>query len=176
MKTSFVTLLSSVLLLVGSATTAAPPQYPKAPGLTYLYQVNITGGEAAVVGNGPRGVQIVVPILFGSFEGPRLKDEFSVRRLGWEQMLTQDTTGKVLPMGGEWALLDGNNANGSLTNDVRQTFQTDDGAVIQIWETGQTQPDGSAYLSWAWRRKAKSTTGSTRSSPSGTFDGSRTAP
>lgn len=65
-------------------------------------------------------------------------------------MLTQDTTGKVLPMGGEWALLDGNNANGSLTNDVRQTFQTDDGAVIQIWETGQTQPDGSAFLRLAF--------------------------
>ncbi|KAK0741386.1 hypothetical protein B0T18DRAFT_432499 [Schizothecium vesticola] len=131
MKTSFATLLSSVFLLVGSAAAAAPPQYPKAPGLTYLYQVNITGGEAAVVGKGPRGVRIVVPILFGSFEGPRLK-------------------GKVLPIGGEWALLDGNNANGSLTNDVRQTFQTDDGAVIQIWETGQTQPDGSAYLRLAF--------------------------
>lgn len=65
-------------------------------------------------------------------------------------MLTQDTKGKVLPMGGEWALLDGNNANGSLTNDVRQTFQTDDGAVIQIWETGQTQPDGSAFLRLAF--------------------------
>lgn len=66
------------------------------------------------------------------------------------EMLTHDTTGKVLPMGGEWALLDGNNGNGSLTNDVRQTFQTDDGAVIQIWETGQTQPDGSAFLRLAF--------------------------
>jgi hypothetical protein len=79
MKTSFTTLLSSVLLLVGSATAAAPPKYPQAPGLTYLYQVNITGGEAAVVGKGPRGVRIVVPILFGSFEGPRLKGELSER-------------------------------------------------------------------------------------------------
>lgn len=41
-------------------------------------------------------------------------------------------------------------SDGSLTNDVRQTFQTDDGAVIQIWETGQTQPDGSAFLRLAF--------------------------
>lgn len=79
MKTSFTSLLSSVLLLAGAAAAAAPPKFPKAPGLTYLYQVNITGGEAAVVGKGPRGVRIVVPILFGSFEGPRLKGEISVR-------------------------------------------------------------------------------------------------
>lgn len=79
MKTSFPSLLSSVLLLAGAAAAAAPPKFPKAPGLTYLYQVNITGGEAAVVGKGPRGVRIVVPILFGSFEGPRLKGEISVR-------------------------------------------------------------------------------------------------
>lgn len=58
--------------------------------------------------------------------------------------------GKVLPIGGEWALVDANKINGSLTNDVRQTFQTDDGAVIQIFETGQTQPDGTAYLRLAF--------------------------
>ncbi|KAK1834892.1 hypothetical protein QBC39DRAFT_342182 [Podospora conica] len=59
-------------------------------------------------------------------------------------------TGKVLPIGGEWALLDANNPNASLTNDVRQTLQTDDGAIIQVWETGQTQPDGSAFLRLAF--------------------------
>jgi len=45
-------------------------------------------------------------------------------------------------MGGDWALVD---ANGTVTADVRQTFQTDDGAVIQVFETGTTQPDGSLH-------------------------------
>ena len=91
MKTYFATALSCVLLLVGSAIGVAPPKYPKAPGLTYLYQVNITGGDAAIVGKGPRGVRIVVPILFGSFEGPRLKGELTPRPcLRREKMLTQD--------------------------------------------------------------------------------------
>ena len=92
MKTYFATALSCALLLAGSAIGAAPPKYPKAPGLTYLYQVNITGGDAAVVGKGPRGVRIVVPILFGSFEGPRLKGELApCPCFPREDMLTQDT-------------------------------------------------------------------------------------
>lgn len=51
-----------------------------------------------------------------------------------------------MPMGGDWALTDARNVNGSLTIDVRQTFKTDDGAFIQVFETGQLQPDGSAFV------------------------------
>ena len=51
-----------------------------------------------------------------------------------------------MPMGGDWALTDARNVNGSLTVDVRQTFKTDDGAFIQVFETGQLQPDGSAFV------------------------------
>jgi len=29
---------------------------------------------------------------------------------------------------------------------VRQTFQTDDGAIIQVFETGATQADGTAHV------------------------------
>ena len=75
MKTSFLAALGSLALLTGSAIGADVAKRPKAPGLTYLYSVNITGGEAALVGQGPRGFRIVVPILYGSFEGPRLKGE-----------------------------------------------------------------------------------------------------
>lgn len=54
--------------------------------------------------------------------------------------------GTVLPIGGDWALIDANHPNGTLTADVRQTFKTDDGAIIQVFETGSTQSDGSAYV------------------------------
>ncbi|KAH6623884.1 hypothetical protein F5144DRAFT_374379 [Chaetomium tenue] len=129
MKSTFLTLLYCLLALlgVGSATGDRKPHAPKAPGLTYLYTVNITAGEIYPVGPGPRGIRLVVPIASGNFAGPKLK-------------------GTVMPMGGDWALTDSRNANGSLTVDVRQTFKTDDGAFIQVFETGQLQPDGRAFV------------------------------
>ncbi|KAK0708646.1 hypothetical protein B0H67DRAFT_495573 [Lasiosphaeris hirsuta] len=126
------TIASAILTLVGlaTATTAtSPPIYPKTPSLTYLYTVNITGGDPVVVGPGPRGLRIIAPILHGTFSGPRFG------------------TGKVLPIGADWELIDANNEpNGTLTVDVRQTFQLDDGAVIQVFESGSTQTDGTAHV------------------------------
>lgn len=58
--------------------------------------------------------------------------------------------GTVVPVGGDWALTDANNVNGSLTVNVRQTFKTDDGAYIQVFETGQSQPDGKAFVRLAF--------------------------
>jgi hypothetical protein len=71
------TLLAScyVLMLaaVGLATDAGNKKPPKAPGLTYLYTVNITGGDFYPVGTGPHGTRLVVPIVKGNFAGPKLK-------------------------------------------------------------------------------------------------------
>ncbi|KAK1750168.1 hypothetical protein QBC47DRAFT_407399 [Echria macrotheca] len=126
MKFTLFSALTSILAVAGLAQ-AGGPKPPKPPSLTYLYTVNITGADAIPVGQGPRGFRIVFPILSGSFAGPRLK-------------------GTVLPVGADWALIDANNPNGTFTVDVRQTFKTDDGAVIQVFETGSTQPDGSAHV------------------------------
>lgn len=141
---SYCTLL---LLCLGAAAGAdKPTKSPKAPGLTYLYTVNITGGEFYNVGAGPRGTRLVVPILKGNFAGPKLKGA-SPKQNGVAVPLRFDiSSGVVMPMGGDWALTDGHNVNGSLTVDVRQTFKTDDGAFIQVFETGQLQPDGSAFV------------------------------
>lgn len=49
-------------------------------------------------------------------------------------------------MGGDWALTDANNATAGLTADVRQTFKTNDGAYIQVFETGSLQPDGTVWV------------------------------
>ncbi|KAK4451080.1 hypothetical protein QBC34DRAFT_402098 [Podospora aff. communis PSN243] len=129
MKFSFFPVFTSLLTVASAVAAAGPsrPKPPKAPGLEYLYTVNITGGDAAIIGQGPRGFRIVVPILRGNFAGPKLK-------------------GTVLPIGGDWALIDANNINGTLVPDVRQTFKTDDGHYIQVFETGATQPDGSAWV------------------------------
>ncbi|KAK0716094.1 hypothetical protein B0H67DRAFT_256927 [Lasiosphaeris hirsuta] len=127
-KMKTVTILTTLLSLLSLTAATTTSKHPKAPGLTYLYTVNITGGEAAPVGLGPRGYRLVVPIVGGNFSGPKLK-------------------GTVVPIGGDWALID---ANGTVTADVRQTFKTDDGAYIQVTETGSTQPDGTAFVRLAY--------------------------
>ncbi|KAK3350589.1 hypothetical protein B0H65DRAFT_91968 [Neurospora tetraspora] len=72
------TLLSASLLLLpqgvsGAEALAPKDNYPKPPSLQYLYTVNITGGETYNIGNGPNGLRLVVPILNGTFSGPKLK-------------------------------------------------------------------------------------------------------
>ncbi|SPQ24998.1 f2427f4d-c243-4748-9e87-088afa891fec [Thermothielavioides terrestris] len=131
MKSAFLGSLYCVLMLVGLGLSTDNRMPPKAPGLSHLYTVNITGGDAVPVGPGPRGTRLVVPILGGNFAGPKLK-------------------GTVLPIGADWALTDANGVNGSLTANVRQTFKTDDGAFIQVFETGEVQPDGSAFVRLAY--------------------------
>jgi hypothetical protein len=58
-----------ILLL---ATLSLAGKAPKAPGLTFLYSVNITGGPTTTLGPGPRGIRFAVPILGGTFSGPKL--------------------------------------------------------------------------------------------------------
>jgi len=70
MKLTTVSAVIALLTLAGLTAASGTPE-PKAPGLTYLYTVNITGGNAATVGPGPRGTRIVVPILNGTFSGPK---------------------------------------------------------------------------------------------------------
>ena len=71
----FLTLTS----LAGLATAAATSQddlsavaIPNAPGLTYLYSMNCTLGEVVNVGATPNGNRIVIPIVGGTFSGPRM--------------------------------------------------------------------------------------------------------
>ncbi|KAK4182667.1 hypothetical protein QBC35DRAFT_546357 [Podospora australis] len=122
--------LLSLFLLLGSVTADGGDRndnkikYPNAPELTFLYTVNITGGASYFIGEVPRGKRNVVAIVGGAFAGPKLK-------------------GTVAPVGGDWSLRDN---NGTITADVRQTFKTDDGAYIQVFETGTTQSDGTAYV------------------------------
>jgi hypothetical protein len=81
MKLTLISSLYCVLMLasVGLAGGHRDKRPPRAPGLAYLYTVNITGGEFYPVGNGPRGIRIVVPIVSGNFEGPKLKGESEYR-------------------------------------------------------------------------------------------------
>jgi len=66
------------LLLAGVVHAAGyngppAPKYPEPPSMTFLYRVNITGGDVAIVGGSRVGFRMVVPIAEGSFTGPKLK-------------------------------------------------------------------------------------------------------
>ena len=75
-----------------------------------LVTVHIVADKAQSLGATPHGKRITFPISGGSFEGDRLR-------------------GKVLPGGGDWALL---RDDGVLELDLRVTLETDDGALIHM--------------------------------------------
>jgi hypothetical protein len=76
--------------------------------LEYEFSYSAELKPALAVGAGPFGTRLVVEVIGGSFEGPRLK-------------------GKILSGGGDWLLV-GNDGFGRL--DVRAQFVTDDGAAV----------------------------------------------
>jgi hypothetical protein len=61
-----------VALLLASVASIASAATPATPGLTYLYSLNCTLGEALPVGEGPRGTRTVIPITGGTFSGPKM--------------------------------------------------------------------------------------------------------
>ena len=50
---------------------------PKPPRLTYLYTANATLGPTIQYGDGPKGNRVAIPIIGGTFEGPKMKGESS---------------------------------------------------------------------------------------------------
>jgi hypothetical protein len=74
----------------------------------------VSVGPAAVVGEGPRGLRRIIPILGGSFSGPRL-------------------SGKVLGGGADWQVL---RPDGVAEIEARYTLETGDGALIYVRNPG----------------------------------------
>ncbi|KAK4040423.1 hypothetical protein C8A01DRAFT_15704 [Parachaetomium inaequale] len=115
-----------IALLLGISASAAScaAATPKAPGLTYLYSLNCTLGVSLPVGAGPHGTRTVIPIVGGTFSGPRM-------------------SGKVLNLGADWGLVD---KDGTFSADTRYQLQTNDGAHIFIRTAGPAQTDGKLHL------------------------------
>ena len=80
------------------------------PKLEHLFDMHADLEAPQVLAGTPLGVRQIFIVKDGSVEGPRIK-------------------GKVLPGGGDWALV---RSDGAVQLDVRATVQTDDGALIYV--------------------------------------------
>ena len=75
-----------------------------------LFVLRLTTAPVQAIGAVPHGTRLTFPITGGTFEGERLR-------------------GKVLPGGGDWAVL---RSDGVLELDLRITLETDDGALVHM--------------------------------------------
>ncbi len=79
------------------------------PELEHLFSYSATLADPQqMVGAGPMGTRMIAQVLGGRVEGPKLN-------------------GKILPGGGDWALIDDMS---TLRLNARLTIETDDGALI----------------------------------------------
>lgn len=114
--------LGIITLALNTGTTLA--QRLGTPGLEFLYTVNATLGERWPIGDYGQGTRVVIPIIGGTFEGPRL-------------------SGTVNNLGADWGVTD---TKGVFFPDTRYNLRTHDGVDIYIQTAGPTQPDGRTLL------------------------------
>ncbi|KAI4713585.1 hypothetical protein J4E89_001032 [Alternaria sp. Ai002NY15] len=88
---------------------------PEPPQMTLIYHMEALLGDRFSLGSIPTGQErIVIPIVGGTFKGPRI-------------------SGKVLNLGADWRLTD---AQGAFRPDARYNIQTDDGTFIYVQTIG----------------------------------------
>ena len=74
------------LFLPGNSSAQEAPRQPPAPGLVFAFEARVEVGPPLEVGQIPRGLRRIVPILRGTFEGPGIK-------------------GRVMPGGADWQII-----------------------------------------------------------------------
>lgn len=84
------------------------------PSLRFLYTSSVKVGQPMVVGSTPYGERRIIPILGGTFAGPRL-------------------SGKILSGGADWQVI---RTDGAAELEARYTLQTDDGVLIYVLNQG----------------------------------------
>src|SRR5688572_33362415 len=92
------------LLLSGSLSAQEAARQPPAPGLVFAFEARVEVGAPLEVGQLPKGMRRIVPILRGTFEGPGIK-------------------GRVMPGGADWQII---GADGFSELDTRYTLETED--------------------------------------------------
>lgn len=65
-------------LALAQQNTSSSSTPPSSPGLTYLYHLNCSLGDSIEIGQGPKGYRVAIPIIGGTFSGPRLSGEIFI--------------------------------------------------------------------------------------------------
>ncbi|KAH6647470.1 hypothetical protein BKA67DRAFT_387749 [Truncatella angustata] len=125
-------MLFSTLLPLFLSTTFPLPSgaaTPVPPGLTHLFTANVSIEPAIDIGVGPYGQREAIPIIGGTFSGPRIN-------------------GTILNLGADWGWTDTHDPSGASTfhPDTRYQLRTSDGANIFIQTEGPAQTDGKIHL------------------------------
>jgi hypothetical protein len=110
-------LLFSILIAQAAARGSQPAAVspvPQPPKLSLALTLRVQVGPPTERGDVTRGRRRIIPILGGTFEGPKVR-------------------GKVLPGGADWQIV---RADGLAELDTRYMLQTDSGSLIYIQNAG----------------------------------------
>ena len=88
------------------------------PGASFAFEVRAQVGPPEETGSATRGRSRIIPILSGSFEGPRIK-------------------GRVLPGGADSQIV---HPDGLIELDARYTLETGEGQLIHVRNRGLRHP------------------------------------
>ena len=104
-------------LLMGFALRAQAPAggYPEGPGLEFVVRLNVDCTGTYTVGETAKGTRTVIPIVGGTFEGPKMK-------------------GEVLAGGADYQLNDPE--HGRTEVEAIYSIKTDDGVYIHVRNSG----------------------------------------
>ncbi|KAH9882535.1 hypothetical protein J1614_000771 [Plenodomus biglobosus] len=119
-------LTNPITILTSLATLTMAQAAPSPPALTLLYSMEVLLGERFSLGPVPTGEErIVIPIIGGTFTGPRI-------------------SGEILNLGADWRLTDAQNR---IRPDARYNLRTTSGTYITVQTAGlPAAPDGRAML------------------------------
>lgn len=105
--------LALFLLLLFSMEIAAQST-PEAPSLEFVCELKVKLKQPYIVGDTPHGMRRIIPIIGGSFEGPKMK-------------------GEILDGGADWQIV---RKDGVAELEAHYQIKTDDGVTIYIKNTG----------------------------------------
>ncbi|GAA4469031.1 DUF3237 domain-containing protein [Nibrella saemangeumensis] len=103
-----------MLMTVGQPAFAQKPEKPEAPQLEFVCELRVKIDKAYVVGETPHGLRRIIPIVGGTFAGPKLK-------------------GNILNGGADWQIV---RKDGVAELEAHYQMKTDDGVIIYIKNTG----------------------------------------
>jgi hypothetical protein len=104
----------TTVLLTTSLSYAADPSPAEYPKLEYVYTAAVTIAPIEQVGATANGMQRIIPITGGTFEGPKIR-------------------GSVIPGGADWNLA---RTDGTAAVEAYYFLRTDDGVIIKIVNKG----------------------------------------